>query len=673
MKVAVFGAGATGGYLGLRLAQVGVETTLIARGPHLEAMRQDGVTVITDKGELNARPFSTDDPAEAGPQDYVIVTLKAHATPGAVDAMQPLLGPNTAVVTAQNGVPWWYFYRSGGDFDGHRLDSVDPGGKQWDGIGPERAIGCVVYPATEIVAPGVIRHLSEDRLTLGEPSGESTKRVETLRHILAEAGFRARVRPIRDEIWVKLWGNVAFNPISALTLATLDRIASELGTRTVAKSMMAEAQQVGEALGVRFRISLEKRIDGTGKVGAHRTSMLQDLQAGRPLEIDAMGAAVQEMAGLVGTPTPTIDLVLALLRQRAMAAPTAEDALAWVAPLRRRTARAASTAVNWLHDMGQGALTTLLATNLNDMLAQLVKGAPTIYDKAMDAEFLRTWIGGRLHRVFDGGHTPWGAFKAARNAGIDDSIITRAKEITFSLFRDVTTTAGLPFFTWNEDAYHKIADWLKATFGMPKKWFEDLVTYDAADIVSGLLGSAALLFRWNDGEVRHFARIFASTGLVAILKRNPIVGVVAFTALAKAFTEGRKTGDYEGCVKELAEGAAGTAVPMIVVPLVVAAGGPASVALAASILAGITVTVLAKKADDTGVLSDLASRIATLTSAAAEEAEEHLKKIGRPPGRKRLIRSAKPAIRKLLGRGNDPPGQATRKLLGRGDDPPGTE
>ncbi len=319
------------------------------------------------------------------------------------------------------------------------------------------------------------------------------------------------------------------------------------------------------------------------------------------------------------------------------AASTAGDALAWAydsaAPLRRRTARAASRAVKWLHDMGQGVLATQLATNLNDMLGQLVKGAPTIYDKAMDAEFLKTGIGGGLHRIFDGSHTPWGAFKAARNAGIDDGIVTRAKGISSSLFRDVTTSAGLPFLTWNEDAYHRVANSLKAKFGMPKKWFADLVTYDAADIASSLLGSAALLFRWNRGEVKHFARIFANTGLVAVVKRNPIVGVVAFAALAKAFTEGRKTGDYEGCVKELIEGAVGTAAPMAVVPLVAVAGGPASVALVASILAGMTVTLLAKKADDTGVLRDLASRIATLTSAAAEEVEERLKKIGRsdPP------------------------------------------
>lgn len=320
MKVAIYGAGATGGYLGLHLARSGVDTTLIARGPHLAAMQRNGVTVLADGDALNARPLCTDDPAEAGPQDYVIVALKAHSVPTVVEAMQPLLGPDTAVVTAQNGVPWWYFHKAGGPLEGHRLESVDPGGRQWDGIGPQRAIGCVVYAATEISEPGVIRHNYGNRFTLGEPSGEKTPRVKALSRALIAAGLRAPVRSIRDEIWVKLWGNVSFNPISALTLATLDRIAGESDTRAVAKAMMTEAKEVGEALGIRFRIDLERRLDGTASVGAHRTSMLQDLQAGRAMEIDAIVASVQEMGRLVGVATPTIDVVLALVRQRAAVA-----------------------------------------------------------------------------------------------------------------------------------------------------------------------------------------------------------------------------------------------------------------------------------------------------------------------------------------------------------------
>ena len=317
MKVAIYGAGATGGYLGVKLALAGVDTTLIARGPHLEAMRRDGARLLIDGDELVARPFCTGDPAEAGPQDFVIITLKAHSTPGVVDAMQPLLGPETAVVTAQNGVPWWYFHGVGGEREGTRLQSVDPGGRQWDGIGPERAIGCVVYVATEIAEPGVIRHSYGNRCTLGEPSGEKTDRIRALGKALISAGVRAPVRSIRREIWVKLLGNVSFNPISALTLATLDKVATEPGTRAVARAMMEETRAIAEALGVPVRIDLERRIDGAAAVGAHRTSMLQDLERGRTMEIDALVTSVQELGRLVGVATPTIDVVLALVRQRA--------------------------------------------------------------------------------------------------------------------------------------------------------------------------------------------------------------------------------------------------------------------------------------------------------------------------------------------------------------------
>ncbi len=317
MRVAIYGAGATGGYLGAKLALAGVDTTLIARGPHLEAMQRHGVRLRIDGDELVARPFCTDDPAEAGPHDFVIITLKAHSATRVVDAMQPLLGPDTAVVTAQNGVPWWYFYRVGGAWEGTRLESVDPGGRQWDGIGPERAIGCVVYVASEIAEPGVIRHLYGNRFTLGEPSGEKTARIRALSRALIGAGVRAPARRIRQEIWVKLLGNVCFNPISALTLATLDRVATEPGTRSVARAMMEETRAIGEALGIRFRLDIERRIDGAAAVGAHRTSMLQDLEKGRAMEIDALVTSVQELGRLVEVPTPTIDVVLALVRQRA--------------------------------------------------------------------------------------------------------------------------------------------------------------------------------------------------------------------------------------------------------------------------------------------------------------------------------------------------------------------
>ncbi len=322
MKICVYGAGAIGGYLGAQLALSGANVTLIARGPHLAAMKQHGVRLQIDGEERVAHPVCTDDPAEAGPQDYVIVTLKAHSVPAIVDVMQPLLGPDTAVVWAVNGVPWWYFYRLEGPWEDHRLESVDPDGLQWDKIGPERAIGCVVYPAAEVAEPGVIRHIEGNRFTLGEPTGEKTERVERLSKILIRAGLRAPVRRIRDEIWLKLWGNLCFNPISALTLETLDVLATEPGTRAVARAMMIEAQAIGEKLGVRFAVDVDKRIDGAAAVGAHRTSMLQDLDKGRPMEIDALVTAVQEMGRMVDEPTPTIDTVLALIRQRARVAGT---------------------------------------------------------------------------------------------------------------------------------------------------------------------------------------------------------------------------------------------------------------------------------------------------------------------------------------------------------------
>ncbi len=319
MKVCIFGAGAIGGYLGAKLAAAGdCEVSLIARGPHLEALRASGLTLISEAGRETHAVAATDDPAELGPQDYVVIALKAHSVPAVVDSLQPLLGPETAVVTAQNGVPWWYFYKLEGPYENARVAAVDPDGRLWDGIGPERAIGCVVYPAAEIEEPGVIRHIDGDRFPLGEPSGEKSERAQALSRLLVGAGLKAPLRPqIRNDIWVKLWGNLSFNPISALTGATLERICGQEDTRAVARAMMLEAQAIGEELGVRFAVDVDKRIEGAAAVGAHKTSMLQDLELGRPMEIDALVGAVAELGRLVEKPTPTIDTVLALVRQRA--------------------------------------------------------------------------------------------------------------------------------------------------------------------------------------------------------------------------------------------------------------------------------------------------------------------------------------------------------------------
>lgn len=317
MKVCIFGSGAIGGYLGVELCRAGADVSLIARGPHLAAMKKNGVKLLKDGEEHVVHPVCTDNPADLGPQDYVIICLKAHSVPGVVDAMQPLIGPDTTVVTAVNGIPYWYFHKNGGAYEGKTLETVDPGQKQWKGLGPERAIGCVVYPATEVVEPGVIKHVYGDKFPLGEPDGSSSERVTKLSEMMEKAGLRAPVLDnIRDEIWLKLWGNCCFNPMSALTHGTLEQICGDPETRAVAKGIMLEAQEIGEKLGVHFRVDVERRINGAQKVGAHKTSMLQDLEAGRPMEIDALVSVVQEMGRLTEVPTPTLDVVLSMVKQR---------------------------------------------------------------------------------------------------------------------------------------------------------------------------------------------------------------------------------------------------------------------------------------------------------------------------------------------------------------------
>lgn len=322
MRICVFGAGAIGGLMAARLAQQGEhEITVVARGAHLAAIQEKGLLLRSGGEEILTRPRAVGTALEAGPQDYVIVTLKAPALPAAAEAMQPLFGPATAIVAGVNGIPWWYFHRHGGPHEGRAVESVDPGGRLLRLLPPDRVIGCVVYPAAEVVAPGVVEHGYGDRLSLGEPDGSRSDRAQRLAQALIAAGFKAPVRPrIRDEIWIKLWGNLAFNPVSALTLQTLDVVTGDPGLRGVCRAMMLEAQAVAEALGIRFGIDVDQRIAGAAEVGAHRTSMLQDLERGRPMEIDALLGVVLEFAALVGIEVPTCRTVLALVRARARAA-----------------------------------------------------------------------------------------------------------------------------------------------------------------------------------------------------------------------------------------------------------------------------------------------------------------------------------------------------------------
>ncbi|MCC5657051.1 2-dehydropantoate 2-reductase [Nostoc sp. XA010] len=317
MKICIVGAGAIGGYLGAKLALAGEEVTLIARGSHLEAIKKNGLKLLMadGSGQIATPALATSDIQEAGPQDIVILTVKAHSVPAIAPFLPALYNPHTMVVTAQNGVPWWYFCKYGGEYEGTRIQSVDPDGIIEASIGAERAIGCVVYPATEIIEPGVIKHIEGDRFTLGEIDGTKTERIQLLAQTLKQAGFKAPIRnQIRTEIWIKLWGNVAFNPISALTGATLEDICRYPLTRELARQMMTETQAIAENLGIKFGITLEQRINGAENVGAHKTSMLQDIEAGRPTEIDAIVGAVAELGKLTQIPTPHIDAIYASVK-----------------------------------------------------------------------------------------------------------------------------------------------------------------------------------------------------------------------------------------------------------------------------------------------------------------------------------------------------------------------
>ena len=317
MKVAIIGAGAIGGYVGVKLALAGEDVTFIVRGANLSAIRSDGMQLILADGtrQIASNVRATNDYAEAGPQDLVILAMKAHQLEAVAREVPKLFGPDTTVVTMQNGIPFWYFHKHAGALAGTRVRSVDASGIVGECIPADRVIGCVVYPASELVAPGVVKHIEGDRFPVGELDGSSSERVKRISACFTNAGFKAPVLDdIRAEIWLKLWGNLTFNPISSLSHSTLVDICQFPLTRDLAASMMREAQAVAHKLGIEFRVSLEKRIAGAEKVGKHKTSMLQDVEAGRDPEIDALVGSVVELGRLTDTPTPHIDTTYALVK-----------------------------------------------------------------------------------------------------------------------------------------------------------------------------------------------------------------------------------------------------------------------------------------------------------------------------------------------------------------------
>ena len=314
MKIAIVGAGAIGGYLGARLSVAGEDVTFIARNRNLAAIQARGFRLILEDGSTLHAPNvrAVEQMAEAGPQDAVLLTVKAHQVRELLPALRSLFGPKTVVVTMINGVPWWYFQKLAGPYLGRAVTSVDPDGALAEQIEVDRLIGSVVYPAAELVEPGLVRVIEGNRFTLGELDGSRSERIEALSAAFMRAGFKSPVsRDIRAELWVKLWGNLSFNPISALTHATLADICRFPPTRTLAERMMIEAQAVAEALGVKFKITLAQRLAGAEAVGAHKTSMLQDVEHGRALELEALVGAVVELGRITGTPTPHIEAVYA--------------------------------------------------------------------------------------------------------------------------------------------------------------------------------------------------------------------------------------------------------------------------------------------------------------------------------------------------------------------------
>jgi 2-dehydropantoate 2-reductase len=315
VRIAILGAGATGGFLGARLAKAGAEVVLIARGPHLRAMRESGLRLIEQDEETAVPVEATDDLAAIRGSEFVFVTLKAHSVPAMAAGLAANLGHDAAVVSAQNGIPWWYFQRHGGELEGIHLETVDPGGMIARTIDPRRVIGCIAYPATSVVGPGVVRHVEGERFSLGELDGSHTERISALSRLLTGAGLKAPVQSkIRHELWVKLMGNAVFNPLSALTRAGLGDMAESPVLAPVVRAAMEEADAVAARIGIAIPVSIERRIRGAARVGAHKTSMLQDLESGRPLEIDAITGSVVELAGRLGVPVPHLETIYASVK-----------------------------------------------------------------------------------------------------------------------------------------------------------------------------------------------------------------------------------------------------------------------------------------------------------------------------------------------------------------------
>ena len=320
INICIFGAGAIGGYLGCCLSKAGANVSLIARGAHKEAIENNGLTLISNESSENFNLKVTDNPNDLNTQDYIILAVKAHAISNIVTSLQPLLNNKTTVLSAVNGLPWWYFYKANSQtkLENSYIESVDPNGLIWDTIDPKRALGCVVYPACEIEKPGVIRHIKGNRFSLGEPDGVNSERLKVLSNLLIAGGLKApQKKRIRDEIWIKLWGNCSFNPLSAITGASLDVIGNDSGSRMLITQLMEECQNVGQALGIKFNVSIEDRINGATSIIGHKPSTRQDIEMKRPLEIDPIMSAIIEIGQKLNIPTPMLKNINAILKLKA--------------------------------------------------------------------------------------------------------------------------------------------------------------------------------------------------------------------------------------------------------------------------------------------------------------------------------------------------------------------